>query len=208
MKFFLKSLLPQFINNIKNRNKYLQQILEWKNNNKTGPSPHLLKQNILTYLQIKHNYNILIETGTYLGEMVDAQKLWFNKIISIELDKNLYNLAVKKFQKNNKIQILNGDSGIIMSTIVNELNEEAIFWLDGHYSGGITAKGEKICPIYEELNAILNSSYKHIILIDDLRLFVGKDDYPTIDELNNFINQKKCDYEMKFLHDIIILEKK
>jgi hypothetical protein len=43
-----------------------------------------------------------------------------------------------------------------------------MFWLDRHYSGGFTAKGEKDCPIIEELDAISNGSHlKHSILIDD-----------------------------------------
>lgn len=94
----------------------------------------------------------------------------------------------------------------MLKRIVNELKEPAIFWLDGHYSGGVTAKGDKFCPIYEELEAILDSNFNHIIIIDDLRSFVGQDDYPTISELREFVSVRKSHYEMIFFYDCIVLE--
>ncbi len=205
MKFILRTLLPNFLYQLRDKNKYQNQIIEWEKQNKTGASPHLLKQNLITHLQLKSNYSVLVETGTYLGEMVDAQKKWFKKIISIELDYALYKLAFKRFNKVSNIKILNGDSARLLKKIVNELDEPAIFWLDGHYSGGVTAKGVKICPIYEELDAILGSDFNHIVIIDDLRLFVGKDDYPTISELGEFITRNNDKYSMSFFYDCIIL---
>ena len=86
---------------------------------------------------------------------------------------------------------MQGDSGNVLNQLVPELNSAALFWLDGHYSGGQTAKGEKECPIYEELKSILASSLEHIVLIDDARLFIGQHDYPTIEELKDFVIYKK-----------------
>jgi hypothetical protein len=84
------------------------------------------------------------------------------------------------------------------------INEPAIFWLDGHYSAGITAKGDKECPIFEELNAILNKNeFNHILLIDDARCFIGEGDYPTIEELTNYVKTKDKSYQVVVEHDII-----
>lgn len=85
-----------------------------------------------------------------------------------------------------------------------KINEPAIFWLDGHYSYGITARGEKECPIFEELSSILSSAkYKHIILIDDARYFTGKGDYPAIEKLTEFIKNKNDNYQVEVKNDII-----
>jgi hypothetical protein len=64
--------------------------------------------------------------------------------------------------------------------------------------------GKKSCPIYEELHAIFNAAaYPHIILIDDARLFIGKDDYPTIKELSDFIKKFKPNALISIESDII-----
>jgi hypothetical protein len=59
-----------------------------------------------------------------------------------------------------------GDSGKELPKIVTQLDTPAIFWLDGHYSAGITAKGDTECPIFEELEAIFepDKSCKHILI--------------------------------------------
>ena len=68
--------------------------------------------------------------------------------------------------------------------MLQELKEPAIFWLDGHYSGGITARIEKYSPIEEELQTLRH--YREsapLILIDDARGFLGEHGYPTLEEL-------------------------
>ena len=91
--------------------------------------------------------------------------------------------------------------------MVSSLNDPAIFWLDGHYSSGITAKGELECPIYGELDAIFSfQSLNHLILIDDARLFNGTNDYPTIPELINYVKQKNSKYTISITDDIIVFE--
>ena len=69
-----------------------------------------------------------------------------------------------------------------------ELPEPALFWLDGHYSGGVTALGTTTTPIFAELQEIeLSKRKSDVILIDDIRLFNGHDGYPTLEDLTDFI---------------------
>lgn len=76
--------------------------------------------------------------------------------------------------------------------------------MDGHYSDGITARGEKDCPIYEELEAILGEKpMDHVLLIDDARCFVGQGDYPTIEALTAFVQRKRPHYQLAVKNDII-----
>jgi len=76
--------------------------------------------------------------------------------------------------------------------------------LDGHYSVGITAKGDKECPIFEELNAIFKiGMLNHIILIDDARCFNGSSDFPTIEKLTKFVKGINEKYQVKIENDII-----
>lgn len=187
--------------NDKTRQKELES---WEKAGRPAPPPHFIKQEIIQDYQNRYEYNILVETGTYLGEMVEAQKRYFNKIISIELSEKLYTDAKQKFSNDSNVFIVQGDSGKIMHKVISTLNEPAIFWLDGHYSAGITAKGEKECPIFEELNAIFNGKkLKHVILIDDARLFNGTNDYPTIHELKEYVQKFDNTYIMSVEQDVI-----
>ncbi len=196
--------MPQPVLNIRKKKNDQKQLAEWKQNGCPAPSPHIVKQITIQEYREKYQYKLLVETGTYLGDMVEAQKNTFSKIISIELGIDLFNKATRRFRKYKHITILHGDSGDVLPKILPEINEPAIFWLDGHYSSGITAKGNKNCPIFEELDAILSDDeLNHVLLIDDARLFIGKGDYPTIEELEKYILDKNDQYKLEVKHDII-----
>lgn len=204
IKRIFKLLIPNVILQIAEEKTQKRKIQEWIDKGKYIPPPDLVKQDIIRSYQNKYNYSVLIETGTYKGDMVYSQKRSFKKIISIELGMELYENAKKRFEKDNSITIYQGDSGDILPKILKRIHEPAIFWLDGHYSGGITARGNKICPIFEEIDAIFGGkNYNHILLIDDARDFNGFGDYPTVEKLTNYILSKNNDYKVEVKDDII-----
>jgi len=197
---FLKWQKIKYINRSKNREKIIKN---WSKDGKRGLTPHVIKQEAIRYYQKKYNIKILVETGTFMGEMVYAQRNNFEKIISIELSKELFNIALKRLKKYKNVEITNGDSGKVLKQLVDKISDPAIFWLDGHYSGFETAKGDLETPIKYELDTILSSRLNHIILIDDARLFIGKNDYPTIEELKAYVLAKKINYIFNIEDDII-----
>lgn len=175
----------------------------WIANGKPLPVSNYSKQEALRIYQQKHGIKILVETGTYLGDTLYSLVHDFEKLYSIELSEHYHNKAKQKFKKFNNVQLLLGDSGKVLNQIVPQLNQPALFWLDGHYSGGLTAKGDLECPVYNELNAIFASPFQHHIFIDDARLFVGKNDYPTLDDLTAFVKNKKQDRKIYVENDCI-----
>lgn len=178
---------------------------QWLKDGKGFPPSHLSKQQHLRKWASANNLKVLIETGTYLGDMVFAMQDDFRKIISIELADVFYRKAVVRFNKQSHIEIMHGDSGKVLRDIIPAIKENALIWLDGHYSGGMTAKGEKECPVYEELHHVFASPFNHTILIDDARLFIGKNDYPTIEELKQFVASEKPAYHFLLENDAIII---
>jgi len=183
------------------RNQILQQ---WERAGKPMPPPHQVKQLAIEIYAGKYSCKILVETGTYLGDMMQAQKENFEKLYSIELSKELWERAVNRFRKDPNVEIINGDSGKVLFTLVPAFREPVLFWLDGHYSGGITAKGETECPVFLELDAILiPGAPKHVILIDDARLFNGTNDYPTITQLEEYLGRKNMNHQLEVRDDLI-----
>jgi len=204
LKETLRPFIPQQIFNALERRRQNKAFDEWQRNSCPDPPPHKEKQNTINEYRQKSGYSILIETGTFMGQMVEAQKTKFKKIISIEVAEDLYEKAKKRFQKDKNVLIIHGDSGKVLPKIISDINEPAIFWLDGHFSAEIRIPGVKDCPIFDELDAIFNSKqFNHILLIDDAKMFIGNDAYPTIENLTKYVKSKNENYNVEVKNDII-----
>jgi len=88
------------------------------------------------------------------------------------------------------------------------INEPCLFWLDAHYSGGVTAQADSETPIVEEIKVILEHSCSdHVMLIDDAREFTTNKNYPTLEEIKQIIQQSRKKYQMVVDADIIRIHK-
>ena len=205
VKQILKRALPDDVLKLR---RDLEARRAWEKQGRPSPPPHIVKEELIKDYAKTFNTQVLIETGTYLGDMVHAMKKSFSKIISFELDHNLATQAQKRFATDNHIQIIKGDSGKLLGNHIASINEPCLFWLDGHYSGGITAKGTLETPIKNELSAILSHPVDgHVILIDDARCFNGANDYPTLEELQEFVAARKPEHKFTVEHDVIRIHK-
>ena len=158
--------------------------LQWRLAGKPVPPPHIVKQHIVLGYQRRHRLRTFVETGTYTGEMVAAVRGEFDRVISIELDHALCEAARRRFADDSGVQLLRGDSGELLSAVLRDLREPAMFWLDGHYMGVGTGRGAVDSPLVLEFRALLAHPVRgHVVLIDDARLCTGTDGYPTIEEL-------------------------
>jgi len=170
-----------------------------------GPSPsEEVKQRTVRAYAERFHLTTFVETGTYEGEMVDAVKTCFKKIYSVELSSALFERAKDRFKLYEHITMLRGDSGEILPNLLSDLRSPVLFWLDAHYSHGVTARGDLETPILRELGALLHHEVSgHVILIDDARLFTGDHDYPTAEQVRQFVLSSRP--ELKFsIHDDIM----
>ncbi|OIO19907.1 MAG: hypothetical protein AUJ23_01135 [Candidatus Magasanikbacteria bacterium CG1_02_32_51] len=204
----IKKILKKFISgNTRGKMREMEKVVRWYLSGKSVSTPGLIKQRTLKKIGIKHNIRIFVETGTAGGGTVDALKKYFTKVYSIEIDDRLFNNAKNKFFNDKNVEILHGDSGVVLTKLMQQINEPALFWLDGHYSGENTGRGSLETPIMSELNAIFEHNIKnHIILIDDARCFDGTNDYPKIEELKDFIKQKNPNFNIEIKNDILIIK--
>lgn len=164
------------------------ELNEWERLGRPAPPPHIVKERTLREFARRFGLKVLIETGTCYGDMVEAMKNDFSRIYSIELSSELYEKAKQRFAGDDRITIVHGDSGIELGKLIAGLDQPALFWLDGHYSGPGTARGDKDTPIYEELTHIFKSNQTgHVVIIDDARCFGTDPAYPSIDQLKRFV---------------------
>lgn len=159
----------------------------WVNNGRTGRPPHKAKQMTVQEYASRFNLKTLVETGTYLGDMIDAVHPQFNRIYTIELGDELFNRARHKFANNPKVTVLHGDSGTKIQEVLAQLSTPALFWLDAHYTAGLGVSGRAAVdtPILAELTYIFQHplAHQHVILIDDAHEFTGQNDYPSLAEV-------------------------
>jgi hypothetical protein len=117
-------------------------------------------------------FKVFVETGTHYGNTVINMSKSFNEIHTIELSESFYLRAKNKFINDKNINLYLGDSSQVLPEIIKKIHNRTIFFLDGHYSSGDTAQGDKDCPLIEELKSIYDYFlYESIIIIDDFRLF-------------------------------------
>jgi hypothetical protein len=201
-KLFFRSILNKQIKNFNG----LNSISEWIKKGKPTPPPASFKQQFVKELQKKINNPILIETGTFMGDMIMANVNDFKKIYSIEIQPSIYKEAKKRFKKYNHVTLLLGNSITHLKSILNSKHDAAIYWLDSHFSGGVTGKSDKDTPIVEELGLIFGKMHPNdVILIDDARYFNGSNDYPTLEGLKKLVSEFNKELKFKVEDDIIII---
>ena len=181
-------------------------IYRWYKNAFSEFAPPLIKRRILTSYLRSRGLKTFVETGTFTGDtLAEGAADKTVQAISIELADHYYRDAQRRFSGYQNVTLLHGDSGKLLPEVVDKLQAPALFWLDGHYSGGLTAKGALETPIHAELQAIFSSAITgHVILIDDVRCFDGSHDYPHLDELLAFIRDDGR-YEAEVSTDILRL---
>ena len=190
----------------------LRPMLErsaWRQWRKTQmpPAPLALKAQIIRSYANKYGTRVFVETGTFFGDMLTALRDDFDALTSIELDVTLGAKARKRFHDEPKIRIIQGDSACKLPDVVAALDQPALFWLDGHFSGGVTAKGKADTPIVAELTTLFSAKpINHVILIDDARLFGIALDYPSIAAINELVQTHRPGWKMNVETDIIRLE--
>jgi hypothetical protein len=167
----------------------------WILRGKPQRSPHLLKQKTVAEYGKNFGMRILIETGTYYGEMVSAMKSRFDAIYSVEQNAELAARAKKQFANYSQVKIIQGDSQTALPELLKSLDKPALFWLDAGYYGWSNEQVDKK-RLGVELDAILNHKLNgHVILMDDAHGLNGENGALTIEDvkkkiLSDFPNRK------------------
>jgi hypothetical protein len=175
----------------------------WKLRGEPIRSPHLLKQRTVRDYAQRYGLRVLVETGTYYGEMVDAMKNRFAEIYSVEFDSQLAQRAAKKFSRWPHIHILEGDSQKVVPELLKSLKDPTLFWLDAGYYGWAGLHGNEK-RLTSEIEAVLSHSIpQHVILMDDARGLNGLNGSPTVPELKQRIEAEFPGRGFEVKYDIL-----
>jgi len=142
--------------------------------------------NIVEYYKDK-KLECFLETGTHIGSTIQQLHYKFARLFSIEISPHYHQYAQNALNQYKNVQLFLGDSTKILPEILPQIKENIVFFLDGHYSSEDTGRGDKDCPLIEELQAITQRNYDDIIIIDDYYMFgtKGNEDWTdiTVDNL-------------------------
>ncbi len=161
-----------------------RDIQSWVSSGCPSPAPNVVKMSVVRHFVEKGAARYFVETGTYLGSMVEHIAETGAECITIEIDDDIHRRAVEILKRKKNISCLKGDSAVVLPEVLKTIDSPAVFWLDGHYSGGFTGKADIDTPVSAELQMIIDHNVKgHVILIDDARDFTGSDGYPRLSTL-------------------------
>ena len=150
-----------------------------------SPADHAKRRHLLRIFRAR-KHQVLVESGTYLGGTVAFMLPHARKIVSVEIEPSLYEEARRRFADDPKVELHLGDAAELIPELVAGVDEPALIWLDGHFTGGVnTVRGEAVEPapgILESLGR-LNLPRGTTVVVDDLRLFGRGDGFPQLDEL-------------------------
>jgi hypothetical protein len=125
-----------------------------------------------------------IETGTFYGDLLELLRRDFDRLESIELSPSLARRARRRFAADPRIRVHEGDSAALLEQVIRDLARPAVIWLDGHYSGPLTARGTTDTPLVQEVEAALRAGTPDdVVLVDDARLLGTNPAYPRLEEL-------------------------
>jgi len=152
------------------------------------------------------NLDIFVETGTWMGETASKMSQFFKRVYTIEASESLFKISQHKLKNFDNIIACLGDSRKILNSII-ENEDNILFWLDAHWSGGNTYGENDECPVIEELNAIFKHKKNYAILIDYARLFLAPPplphnflNWPSILDISNAIPK---DFDLLIHEDVI-----
>jgi hypothetical protein len=191
------------------RQKNVQAIdfRDWADRKFAAPSPHFVKQRVLLRNGLPDA--TWVETGTFMGDTTSVLSRVAKMVYSIEPEATLFSRAEERFRSARNIRIINGLSEEILPKLLPTISGDICFWLDGHYSAGITFKGPQDTPIIDELTVIgqnIGRMNKIAVMIDDVRCFDPQNPeystYPPVDVLVDWARKHNLVWHIE--HDIFI----
>ncbi len=183
-----------------------RSLWRWARRGRPEPLPGAAKRAVLLEHAARHGLRTFVETGTLKGDTVYALLPRFDRLVTIEIEPARVAAARRRFADEARVEVLEGDSGVVLPRVVAGLREAALFWLDGHFTAAGAGDPANPCPVSAELESVLVAPVRgHVVLIDDARLFDGTGGYPALDDVRRWVCECRPDLAWSVERDIIRL---
>lgn len=141
--------------------------------------PHsLMKLHNLKYCRDATGATTAVEIGTYKGVTAKRLSRIFDRVVTVEIVPELYEISKKRCQKRKNIELHLGDGANLLPKIAADVSN-AVLFLDGHFSNADTGQGEEPEPVLTELDHIVDHLGNFsAVVVDDFRCFGVDEGWP------------------------------
>jgi hypothetical protein len=175
----------------------------WKLRGEPWRTPHIVKQRAVLEYAERFGLRMLVETGTYYGEMITAVHDRFDRIESVEFDAALAARAQEKFGRWPHVHVVHGDSQAFIERLLPTLQSPALFWLDAGYYGWAGAIGDRDRLVNELRVIVRDGEKRHVILMDDAHGLSGQNGAPTPEQLQSRLAEELRGRAVEVKHNIL-----
>ena len=138
---------------------------------------------LASWLCARAPQRLAIETGTSRGQTAQVLAQCFERVITIERSLDLAREAassVRAASPSSRVSVVCGNSADLLFTLLPQIKEPAVFWLDSHWFPLVGVDSRPQCSILRELEAIRAWRFHQdsIVLVDDMHLFDQVPDLP------------------------------
>lgn len=212
MSGIFSKVLRDIMNNFESTKARRKEYRNWVKRRFAAPSPIFVKYEVILRNGVPNA--TWVETGTYKGDTSALLALSSKKVYTIEPAEQLFLDARARFQDTPNVEVINGLSEQVFPSLLPTLSGSVNFWLDGHYSTGVTYQGPKDCPLIEELESIeknIKNFSQVVILIDDVRYCANPEvhqfsGYPKLDVMVDWAKRNGFFWHIE--HDTMIIKNK
>jgi len=124
------------------------------------------KRALLVRLGKMFDLKTLIETGTCMGDTVEAVRDHFQDVYSVELSPVFYKVCQEKFAGVPNVHLYFGSSDKELPTMIGLTTGPVLFFLDAHITGGPSASNGD--QTVSEMRTIERMCPEALVVIDDI----------------------------------------
>lgn len=172
---------------------------------------------LMVAMRDRYGLKRFVETGTYRGKTTLLALAYFDIVTTCEISQALHDmlaLRLPKVEPPKELIYLRMESPKMLKFIFDKPDQiPCLVWLDAHWCGGPKLGPE--CPLLAELRAINGTRGRHVILIDDARMFLNPPppphdpkQWPTFGQIKELCRQLGPTDVVEVFGDVIVVRPK